>query len=425
MSKHKIFYYIGVMLLISSLLMIVANNVPILASFRWLWAPVFLVFSFVEYLQSYNKQVLYSLIYGLLYAGILQYTLWAYATDWYKHAIFEDFYAMVVVVIFHVILKNNYMIKNWIKLAKLGFISIIITGIMTIVATNINPMVVRASYSNLKYNLPGYLILERLGFGSYGYMAALIALIPILYFFIQRKTKIWFSRHMWIALLIFFLFVLIRSQIFANILIAAVILFLSISGVKKFKRNIFITLLFLFVFYSIPVKVWVNLFIDIGNFFSPITVLHNKFIDLASFIDNPNIYSSNTGIAYRANRYPLLFQAFLSRPFLGDASYNSAYEYALAAGGHLYWMSRLTLWGIFGFAGYIVILYKVFVPVLKMFNEEFRFYYFLSLLGVIILGFLKNLGGREPYIMLLIIIPGLYYLYYQTQNIPYRGRNVD
>ena len=84
-------------------------------------------------------------------------------------------------------------------------------------------------------------------------------------------------------------------------------------------------------------------------------------------------------------------------------------------------MSRLALWGIFGFVGYLFILRQIFKPVLRIFDSEFRFYYYLSLGSTIVLGLIKNLGGREPYVMLLIIIPGLYFVknnFYSQQKKP-------
>ena len=38
-----------------------------------------------------------------------------------------------------------------------------------------------------------------------------------------------------------------------------------------------------------------------------------------------------------------------------------------------------------------------------------RYYYFLSLLSIILLGIAKAVGGREPWLILIVIIPGLYY----------------
>ncbi len=419
MSERKILYIIGVMLLVSSLLMFVANNVPILASFRFLWAPFLLIYSFFYYTYIFqNKQVFNSLLYGFLYAGILQYTLWVYANDWYKHAILEDFYTLIVSIVFYSILQQKKFFYEWAKLAKVGVLFFFITGIMTIVATQIDPMVVRISYTSsttqqqLHYNYA----LEKLGFGSYGFMTALVALFPILVFFIKKGHKIWLSKRSWILLTIFFYYVLIRAQIFANVLVASLILFISFSGSKRFKRSVIISLFVFLVLIIIPTNFWISLLRDTSKYFNPNSEIYYKLNDMAIFLSNPNIYTPVTGAGGRAERYPLLLQAFLSQPFWGDASYSTPYSYAMDVGGHLYWMSRLTLWGIFGFGAYLIILRNIFKPVLRIFNEEFRFYYLLSLLSVIILGFMKALGGREPYIMLLIIIPGLYYLSLQAEK---------
>ena len=417
MPGRKTLYYIGIMLLVSSLLMVVANNVPIAASYRWVWGPVFLLFSLLYYSKTYNKQVANAFIYGIFYCGILQYTLWNYANDWYKKAIFEDFYALIVIIIFYAILSKKYYLKEWINFAKIGLVFFIITGIMTIVATEINPMVVRASYSSGKDYMQGYEFMQRLGFGSYGYMTALIALLPIIVSFIKKRKKIWLSRRNWIIILVFFYFVLIRSQIFVNILVASLVIILSIVSSKHFKKSMFFMVIIGGILLLIPAQVWVDLLTGLSGFFNPDSEIYFKLSDIASFIKSPDVLlDPSTGAAVRAERYPMLFDAFIAQPLFGDASYSSNYNTEMGCGGHLYWMSRLALWGILGFMGYLFILKNIFKPVIKIFNEEFKYYYYLSLLSIVIMGFIKNLGGRDIYIMLLIIIPGLYYLQI-TENI--------
>ena len=96
MIKRTNFYLISIMYLASSLLMIFANNVKILGSNRFLWAPAVLLYSLFFYNNAYrDRKVFYALLYGLLYCGILQYTLWVNANDWYKRAILEDFYFLI------------------------------------------------------------------------------------------------------------------------------------------------------------------------------------------------------------------------------------------------------------------------------------------------------------------------------------------
>jgi len=196
-------------------------------------------------------------------------------------------------------------------------------------------------------------------------------------------------------------------QIFANILVGLFILILSFVSTKNRKIIFFIGgLLFLF-FNLIPASIYANVLTNISSFFSTDSNVYYKLNDMASYIVNPNI--SDTGMGGRSARYPDLLKAFLAQPFFGDASYNSNFQNELAHGGHLYWMSRLALWGIFGFIGYLLILKNIFKPIYKMFDKEFQYYYGLSIVSVIVLGLIKNLAGREPYIMLLIIIPGLYF----------------
>lgn len=49
------------------------------------------------------------------------------------------------------------------------------------------------------------------------------------------------------------------------------------------------------------------------------------------------------------------------------------------------------------------------MQVVNVFSNEFKFYYILSLLTFVVIGFMKTLNGREPWLMLFIIIPGLYF----------------
>ena len=417
MKIRKVFFQISVMLLVSSLFLIIANNVPVFMSYRWLWGPGFLVFSIFFYPKTISHQSVSSaLIYGLLFAGILQYSLWIHAIDWYKKAVFEDFYALIVVVLLFAILFRQKYYLEWQKLAKIGLLFFIITGIMTLIATSINPLVVRASYSSGRYQMAEYDELFKLGFGSYGYMIAIVALIPVLVYFYKNNRKFWLSKKVIIILIFFFYVVLIRAQIIANIIIASIILIVAILGAEKFKKKIIIYGLLGVIFLAIPTRFWVEGFQNLSALFEPGSLLNYRFQDLAFYIENPEIAenSSRTAAAGRAARYPMLLNAFMENPFLGDASYGSNFSYELIQGTHLYWMSRLALWGLWGFIGYIFILRSIFKPVINMFDSNFKFYYQLSLLSVVALGLIKNLGGREPYIMLLIIIPGLYLSQYRA-----------
>jgi len=73
-------------------------------------------------------------------------------------------------------------------------------------------------------------------------------------------------------------------------------------------------------------------------------------------------------------------------------------------------MSRLTVLGIFGFGFYLFMLRTLFKRVISLFDKQFKFYYALSIGAFIIMGLMKTISGRENWIFLFVIIPGLYYL---------------
>jgi hypothetical protein len=92
---------ISVMLLASDLLYVFNKNFIVLGNFRYLWAPIFIVFVVLYHNKALTlNSVKYALIFGLLYGLILQNTLWRFSDDWYSRKIYYDIYDMIVIVLF-------------------------------------------------------------------------------------------------------------------------------------------------------------------------------------------------------------------------------------------------------------------------------------------------------------------------------------
>jgi len=413
MNKKNIIYYFSIILLITSILLIVGNNIPVFASFRWLWAPLFLIISLTLFPEVLTHRPVKSVIYyGIFFVLLLPNIIWIYADEWYERMIFEDFYALAVFVILYEIIRNNDYQKEMMKMSYYGLIFFFITGLMTIIATHINLSIVRASYSSGHKDVVNYDSIFKLGFGSYGYMSTICALFPILIYFIKNKTKSKLTQRLALFLLFFFLFVEIRGMIFANIIVSIIFISLAVFGVKNFKKNLIILIIIITTIFIVPNSVFADLTLSVSYLFEPNTFLNSKFRDFSYFLSDPVIFEYSIGgrgeALSRAQRYPQLLDAFMGNPILGDASYKSEFKREMDAGGHLFWMSRLALWGVLGFIGYFFILKNIFSKIIIDFDDSFKFYYLLSLSSIFVLGLLKNLGGREIYIMLLIIIPGLY-----------------
>lgn len=71
--------------------------------------------------------------------------------DWYKRMVLEEFYALVLAltVLSYFIISRDYI--GWAKLSKWALIIIAITGMMTVIATAIDPTVARNSANSFRY----------------------------------------------------------------------------------------------------------------------------------------------------------------------------------------------------------------------------------------------------------------------------------
>ncbi|HOF17164.1 MAG TPA: hypothetical protein PLP76_09755 [Bacteroidales bacterium] len=376
-------------------------------SFAYLWAPLAMVSIFLSRPLTFIKGPLkFLLIYGILIVGILQYTLWKYMDDWNQVRIFWEFYFLIVMslILYYYVSKNELIKLAWIS--KYAFIFVLIALITTNIALFIDPYLIRNSANSEMFTAFSRRLYNVFGVLSYSYSQAIICLIPIIVYGIKFNKKIIFNKKTLIFILFLIIITQIRSQIFGNILVMIVITFLSFVKVKR--RFFFMVLMSVFVviFIAIPDMYYVNFLYYLSTYFDSRSELYYKITDLAEFIKYP-MFDTKTGAGGRAERYPLLFEALLANPFFGNASYVSLYKIEL--GAHLYWMNRLALWGVLGFAFFVFVLYKLYTHIESLFDKDFKFFYFLSWAAFIFHGLIKATGDKEIWLMLIVVIPGLYF----------------
>jgi len=319
--------------------------------------------------------------------------------------LYEGFYLFVFTAIW-VYYNRKGDFTGLARLGKWGFIFILITIITTNIALFVDPDIVRDSANNADFTPFQMRLFNITGSMDYSYIQAVICLIPIIVYYIKSRQNLLFPRNILIMILILLVLSELRSQVFANIIITIIITILSLISSKN-RLITFITVAISFlVIIIIPTRVYSDLISGLSSNFNPESVIYNKLTGIVEFIENPGI-DSETDIGRRAERYPLLFDALSSSPFLGHSSYKSNLN--IGAGAHLYWMNRLAIWGIPGFLFFVFVLYRIFRNVSSKFDREYRYYYYLSLLSIILLGMAKAVGGREPWLILIVVIPGLYY----------------
>jgi hypothetical protein len=407
MKRKKLIQIILILNLVSAFLLIAHNNAPILLSFQYGWGPVFLITLAIFYIDFWkSKLIIFNLFFYAIFVFVLPKILWTEMSSWYRiRHLIEPLIVIIASSVFFY-LSRNIQKLDWFRLSKLGIIFIAITSLSTLIAIQINPMAVRASYSGLQFEIEGFQLLKRIGIATYGFMMALVMLIPMLIYLLRHGKK----NKKWILFLLILTYItVIRASILANLLLAIVITLFASLGSTKSKRSIFSMFFVIFIILLIPENYWSDILIYVSEFFESGSLLNRKLVDFSIYISGDHIYSSTTGAGLRVNRYSMLWEAFTAKPLTGDASYNSSFNIEMLEGGHLYWMSRLALWGVLGFIFYVIFLFINFRFIWKRIPNESKYYFLLSIIAFCALGFMKSLNYSEPMLVLFVIIPGLLY----------------
>lgn len=393
----------------STSLYIVFRNIPFIGVDTFIaWAAIALVIIISKsHSFFWRSEIMNLLFFGALMLGALQYTLWKPMNDWNRiHILLEFYYLVVFTAIFLYYRSRSDFVKlAW--LSKWAFIFVIISLVGTNVALYLDPMLVRQAASTGDFTSFQGRLYKVTGAMGYSYIQAIVCLIPILVYHIKNKKKMVFGPKALIGILLIIIITEIRAQVFANILVTAVITLLSLIGFKKRRKSFIVISLLGILVLAIPNNFYEDFFYTLSTYFDPDSVIYSKLKDFSVFIGSPELDTS-TGAGKRANRYQLLFEALLDTPIVGIASYkNMLDDYGVA---HLYWMNRLALWGIPGFLFFVYVLYKIFRSISSLFDIDFRFYYLLSVTALVLLGLTKVIVSREPWLLLIVIIPGLYFL---------------
>jgi len=393
--------------MITTFLPILYNNLPpIIGSFRFLWAPLWII-SIMAFCPKvlFNKLVFYLLIYGFVFLVLFMNTIWIDVREWDKSFIINEYYYFFIAIS---IISYFFMTNDLIGIAKLTkwtLLFIAVTAIMSIYSSFIDPMYARNLIGG-SYSIASELnYFKRLGGGEYSFGTALVCLFPVLVYYYKNNTTE-FSRK---TILLFggicFL-ALIRMQIIANLLMSTIIIILSLIGVGKFKTSISIIIIVTTVFVLLPVNFYIDILLYFSEYFDPKSHTYFKLNDMAQFLGTGKLEGTGTGA--RMARYPLLIEAFLRNPIFGY--YVTKGNVDIGDGGHLYWINRLTVMGIFGFIPYLFIHYKFIKSGLKKINKNYSFYFLLSGLAIVGIGLMKNIAGRQLWFAYFILLPGLYFL---------------
>jgi len=296
--------------------------------------------------------------------------------------------------------KGLAILLNWVILF------IIITSILSIYATQINPLYAR-HITGGRIDGNQYMFFKRIGAGGYSFAASLIAFIPIGIYYYKNKLDSIYLKKSILLFIILLVITIFQLKFFANILMVSIGVIYAVLGDKNLKKTVFIGIVFFIMVLIIPKEYYFNFFYKMASNFETESFFNDRFNDLGEYIEfGGELKGSELGV--RASRYPLLFNAFVKKPITGFASIKSPED--ISMGGHLYWMNKLTVLGLIGFIPYIIFHVFFIRSSLKNFDKEFAYYYLLSTFLLLGLGLLKALVGVVFWYVYFFIIPSMYYI---------------
>ncbi len=416
LNKQKYFYCIAFMLMASSFLPLVFNNLPGFIKSHHLWTMLWVVSLLLFYPKIFlDKRIWFLILYGffLFFATV---TIWENMDDWNYRSLFMELYEVgigLLVVMFF------YKTKDYIGLAKItawSILFIIITAVMTIVSSAIDPMYARnlIGVSAVENESARELILnfKKYGGGNYSTAITFMSLLPMFIYFYKNFKNGIVSKKLIVVSGILIFVALIGMQLFANLLLCIIFSVLAIAGSSKMKKSISIVFLIVTIAVSISKEIYIDSFLYVSELFPANSELSSKCKDLAVFIEfGDEIEDFETGAGGRAKRYPMLFDVFVKSPIFGCYYFTdkmgNGYQ---SEGAHLHWMNKVTTTGIIGFALFWLIFYSFIKSSVSKFNSSYKYYYLLASFSIFSYGFLKTLGGRDAWYTLFVILPGIYYL---------------
>ena len=240
---------------------------------------------------------------------------------------------------------------------------------------------------------------SRIGIMGYGFISSIICLGPFLVMVFKsqkhnKKNKVLFS-----ILILLFMYTIMMSQYATQFIIFLLVLIVSLLGNKGVTKNILIFTLISLVYIFLPKSTIANSILYISNII-PVEILSERLGDISESMIADDLGYDGTHVSYRYNRVPFLLKEFIKNPIFGGGETT----------GHVYWLDYLVLYGIAGMFP-LVLLFR---SILKTFKEKIKinyFFYFVSFLSFILLGFMKGSGFREQYIILFFILPLGLFLY--------------
>lgn len=293
------------------------------------------------------------------------------------------------------------------KLLSLICLSIIIIcSLLTIPAANLNQSIVRDVSSSS--DRVGFLLqreYQKMGILGYGLVHSIPVLFPVLIYLYKNNNK---YKMLYLFCILILFFTILKASFGTVLLISSLIIPLSIIINTNNKKNI---LLFIFLSSITLIMLSSNLIIDVldqlKSLFNGSETIFKKIDDIQISI---KLGKEVGQVGNRSELYNMSWKTFFENPIYGSMDYTGGGEHSFIA-------DFLAWFGLIGTVPLFIYFFLIIKRTITSINTSMRNYYYLCLVPFIIQSFLKGTPFLEQIIFLLIVVPGLFYINYQQNQI--------
>jgi hypothetical protein len=343
-----------------------------------------------------SKRILYLYLFAIWYFIFIYFGLYNVELNWIRGEIEALFFAIIMLQYF-LISKDIKWLRT---LLVISFCFIVITIVITLIGLQSHPLESRqlAGLGGLAAKGDYALVLNYRTRGSiagYEFFYGLAFTVPVLVAFLKMKE---INNNLKIVLcfvIVLVIYGILKAQFTTAFLFAVIGAGIAFWTDEKVKPAFFRLIAVLIVVIFFPK----NFVADTINSFAGIldeSLIQNRLIDLSISL-RQGIGERGTHIDYRYARIPILMDSFFQRPVLGGG----------ISLGHNWWLDRLSLFGLTGVVPWVLLLWFQIKYNLKLFHENNRIYYLITMILYIVMGFIKNMGQQQTMIFLFFLIPGL------------------
>ena len=255
--------------------------------------------------------------------------------------------------------------------------------------------------------------IARTGISGYGFHSGLPPLIPPLVLW-AKKTDNKLQKSFLYGFATIVMITVFLGAFTAPLLLAIAGFALSMVGQNIFHKgySIIVVLVIVLLLIVVPPNVLISkALLGLANI-APTEEVRVRVTDIETAISSGVEIDAETRVETtaegRIKRYYYNYEVFMRNPLFGNRE-------SISGDGHLFWAYQLALFGIVGFSALIWVLVNIIKTLLAHLRGEYRFFYWLSLGLLIVMGLMKVILGDFMFFIPLFLSPAIL-LYLQNQE---------